>query len=208
MPATTPIYGLPYMIGSDPPCFGPGTGCDNLVSVFCEFAEIVEGLLDDNDLIIGRTAAAIPMAMIEFSPETPVDVNAFFTVPFDTVIFDTDNMVAAGSDGFEIRPSRNGQYHIDFICSVDEAAIGTFDGQPIRFEISIGNDELAANVGIATASSILMANGVTWLRGSTLYQFSNTAPIPRSVIAEAAGASYPDLTMQYANMAVYWHSDL
>lgn len=211
MPAQTPIYGLPYMVGTDPPCFGPGTGCDNLVSVFCEFAEIVEGLLDANDLIIGRTATAIPMAMIELDrPDNPLDVSFLTVIPFDTVVFDTDNMAfLTASDGFEIRPQRNGHYHIDFIASVNENTAGDpFAGQIAGFEISIGNDELAPNVAVATASATLYAGNLTWLRSSTLYEFSDTAPIPRSIFVNQFFSTFPDLALYYANLAVYWHSDL
>lgn len=208
MPAQTPIFGLPYMVGTDPPCFGPGTGCDNLESVFCDFAEIVEGLLDANDAIAGRTATAIPMAMIQIIAETPVDVDFFFTVPFDTVIFDTDNMVTAGSAGFEIRPQRNGQYHIDFSANVHEDSAGAFAGVAAQLEIVLGNDELAPNVAIATATCILGSSSQGFPLSSTFYQFSNTAPIPRSIFVQQLGGTLPELKLTAATLAVYWHSDL
>lgn len=202
MPATTPIYGLPYMVGTDPPCFGPGAGCDNLESVFCDFARIVEAELDTSDAIIGRTATTIPMARVTYVAQ-PGDVNTIFpglfnfqASPFDTVAFDTDDMVQLPN----IVPRRNGIYRIDanmFVDDIDEI------GAETEFQIVIGND-----FDVATLATVIPASGQNSFRASTLYEFSDTAPTPRIIRLELQTSIATTATLFSASMTVYWHSDL
>lgn len=201
MPATTPIYDLPYQIGSDPPCFGPGTGCDNLETLWCDFASLVEGQLDENDAIIGRTATAIPMARITFTAQ-PGESNFIFpglfdvAAPFDTVVFDTDNMVQLPN----IVPRRNGIYRIEAgMFIIDSAEVG-FNTE---FQIVIGDDfsvgELAAVINGDTAGR---------LRASTLYEFTDFSPAPRVIRLELQSSIAATARLESASMTVYWHSDL
>lgn len=200
MPAVTPIYDLPYQIGSDPPCFGPGTGCDNLESIWCDFASLVEAQLDENDLIIGRTASAIPMARLTLRPELGhgllLEVFGDGQLAFDTVAFDTDNMAQLPS----IVPQRNGIYRIDatmFVNDPDEAGLET------EFQILIDSD-----FDVATMSAIIPASGQNHFRGSTLYSFSDTAPVPRNISVIEQGTYAITAELISASLTVYWHSDL
>lgn len=201
MPAFTPVYALPYQVGTDPPCFGPGTGCDNLETLWCDFAEIAEQQLDQNDLIIGRTATAIPMARItrvfqpgEVNTISPGVANTGF---FDTVVFDTDNMAVLPN----IIPRRNGIYRIDadmLVLNPDEI------GQNLEFQIVIGGDFDVATLGAITSQ----VDAFCRLQASTLYQFTDTDPIPRVIRLETQSSIAVTAELFSASMTVYWHSDL
>lgn len=203
MPASTPIYDLPYQVGTDPPCFGPGTGCDNLESIWCDFASLVEAQLDENDLIIGRTATAIPMARLSLRPSggDENDLSVLFAagggnLPFDTVIFDTDNMAQLPY----IVPQRNGIYRIDatmFISDPDENGLIT------QFGLFVGPDFDTGTMAAYTPTS-----GQNHFRASTLYSFSDTSPVPRNIGVTTAGSFASTADLISASMTVYWHSDL
>lgn len=201
MPATTPIYDLPYQVGTDPPCFGPGTGCDNLETLWCDFAEIVEAQLDENDAIIGRTGTAIPMARITYTAQ-PGEPNTIFPglfdvqAPFDTVEFDTDNMVQLPN----IVPRRNGVYRIDASMFVQSTADIGFN---IEFQIVVGTD-----FNVATLGAVVQGDNACRLRASTLYQFTDLTPAPRIIRLELLSGIDPTATLANASLTVYWHSDL
>lgn len=209
MVATTPIYDLPYQEGSDPPCFGPGTGCDNLTSVWCDFVALVEAELDAFDDIVGRTATAIPMAKI--SVEGTWTANVCGTIPFDTVIFDTDNMVDLNA-GAGITPNRDGVYRIDFNMVFE--TLPATDGQ-VAAHIIVGTEDEPGGGGtyngsVATAHTI--NQGASFggeLRASTLYRFTSTVPSPRMVIAEVSCnlGIVPADTPYSAALEMYWHGE-
>lgn len=202
MPAETPVYGLPYQVGSDPPCFGPGTGCDNLETLWCDFSEIVETQLDLTDLVIARTATAIPMAQISVFP--PADANLIFpglfddsVLAFDTVVFDTDNMADLP---YAIRPRRDGIYRIDASMMIIPGPAD--NGAEVEFALAIGDDTSAATLATVCFSGLL-----TTLRTSTLYQFSGGSPSPGSVRLTFQTPPSDAATLTYASITMYWHSD-
>jgi len=209
VPATTPIYGLPYQVGTDPPCFGPGTGCDNLESIWCDFASLVETQLDQNDAIVGRTGTAIPMARVRLIP-APGSASDFFLLlsngylAFDTVVFDTDNMATLPQG---ITPQRDGIYHIDASIVVNGDPVEA--GFDLQFQIVIG--VLGFEPDIATLSAVIPTSLSNVYRASTLYAFTNTAPIPRTIsIYFGSSQSFPSSNTELLNasLTVYWHSDL
>lgn len=207
MPASTPVYGLPYQTGSDPPCFGPGTGCDNLETLWCEFAEIVETQLDEIDAIAGRTAAAIPMTRVVFSPASgvalPTVIEAFPAgfLAFDTVEFDTDNMATLP---FGITPRRNGIYRIDASLTVsNDSEIGLQN----TFAAELGDGSLLASLAQVIPPSGNFFGTIS-LRGSTLYEFSGTGPVPRVIQIGEWSSVASTATVASGSLTVYWHSDL
>lgn len=212
MPAETPIYGLPYQVGTDPPCFGPGTGCDNLETLWCDFAAIVEQQLDDMDAVAGRTGTAIPMARVLFSPDntaglSPTISEAFPAgfLAFDTVQFDTDNMATLP---FGITPRRNGRYRIDANINIASSADA---GLQITCAATVG-PEVPPLFPLASLTQVVPPSGtftfVTALRGSTLYEFSGTGPLPRVIQIEEWGPIASDAQVFSGSLTVYWHSDL
>lgn len=205
MVAFTPVYELPYQEGSDPPCFGPGTGCDNLESVWCDFTALVEAQLDENDLILGRTATSIPMARVKFAPDTtaesPTLVEAFPAgyLAFDTVEFDTDNMATLP---FGITPRRNGIYRIDATMTL----LSTDSGNAATFAVTVGSE-----FPLISLTQVVPPSGPYFqflsLRGSTLFEFDGSGPLPRTIQIE----EWPLVTAESVlsgSLTVYWHSDL
>lgn len=204
MPAATPVYDLPYQVGTDPPCFGPGTGCDNLESIWCEFAELVEAQLDENDLIIGRTATAIPMAGISVTfpvgqPDPSGLPPAGVVVPFDTVVFDTDNMTSQSSDGVVvITPRRNGVYLVTL---------------KFALRAPVGGATMFSTLDDMTAPSLSASGYQTTIReneisASQYFQFTDTSPLPRSLRA-VFGPGFVDATAELmeAKLSAFWVSD-
>lgn len=206
MVAFTPVYELPYQEGSDPPCFGPGTGCDTLESVWCDFVDIVEGQLDSFDNVVGRTASAIPMAKVSWT-RSPAELLQGGVVPFDTVVFDTDNMVDSDNTS-GITPRRDGVYAVDFNLRCTPQAANEF----YEVHIGIGTEEepnsTVTTIGIASAISRGLALDSLGgdIRASTLYRYTSTSPNPRIIVAWIFPTNFT-FTVSSASMFVYWHSD-
>lgn len=106
MATCTPIYGLPYIIGSDAPCDQSETWCD--------FAAAVETQLDRLDLIVARTNTVIPMAKVSLS--LPQALSS--TLNFDTVDEDTDDMVDFSESPRFIFARRTGIFRVRFYTEV------------------------------------------------------------------------------------------
>lgn len=208
MVAVTPNFDLPYQEGSDPPCFGPGAGCDNLTSVWCDFAQLVEGQLDAIDSIIGRTTAAIPMAKVSMTGPTDSDTGTSVVTifPFDTVEFDTDNMTDLNTAP-GIRPNRNGIYRIDFRCFF------TSDGDGLRrvAHVAVGTEQEPFSLAMSTIPSLVTAltlssaNSTQDIFASGLWLFDDTTPAPRTVIVDALGEP---IRVLYAALQLTWHSEV
>lgn len=210
MVAETPIYSLPYQEGSDQPCFGPGTGCDNLTSVWCDFVALVEAQLDIFDGFVGRTATAIPMAKLTVEGTWTSGVCG--TVPFDTVIFDTDGMVDLNA-GAGITPNRNGVYRIDHLMIFD--SVTTVTNLELASHIMVGTEAEPSTIGtfdgsVATAFTLVQgSSGGGELRASTLYRFTDTLPNPRMVTASfSCDIGFVPVDMTYrAALEMYWHGE-
>lgn len=106
MPTCTPIYGLPYILGSDAPCDQSET--------WCGFAAAVEAELDRLDLIVARTNTVIPMAKVSISEPQALSS----TLNFDTVEEDTDDMVNLSESPRFIFAQRTGIYRVRFYTEV------------------------------------------------------------------------------------------
>lgn len=202
MPASTPIYGLPYQVGSDPPCFGPGTGCDNLESVWCDFVDLVEAQLDENDAVVGRTATSIPMAGVSITfPAGQVDPHSLppagNIIPFDTVMFDTDNMVQQDADGFFITPRRNGVYLV---------AVNIFFRAPVGgATMLVMIDDYT--VPMLSASSYTTTIAQNKMTGSQIISYTDSSPLPRRIKVELLDGFDPTSELFQAKLCAYWTSD-
>lgn len=105
MATCTPILGLPYAEGSDAPC--------DINETLCEFAEAVEAVLDSIDEVVDRTVDTVPMVQVKLTaPLTTVSAggSTVITVPFDTISFDTANMVNLSANPYLITLPRQGRY--------------------------------------------------------------------------------------------------
>jgi len=94
MSTCTPIYGLDYPRGSDPPC--------DVGDTFCTFAEQVDALLTGLRDSVSRVTR-IPMAKISTLARVTSNAIVFQeTIPFDTEEIDTLDMVDLSTDQFSI----------------------------------------------------------------------------------------------------------
>jgi len=198
----TADFALPYQECSDSPCGDPRSPCD-FSTLWCDFVGLVEDQLVLGDDVTARTAAAVPLAVIHYEPTVPVAIAA--SIPFDTVLADTDNMVdLTVFPG--ITPSRNGRYLIDLYvrfgcCWGDDEGLTT--------HIRIGNLTEPAIGGtvdaVATAITRTSATSGAETRASTMWEFTDTVPAPRNIVAFDMNAT---ATIELATLAVYWHSDV
>lgn len=207
MVAYTPDLCLPYYEGTDSPCLNTGTVCDPS-NVWCDLAALVDGYLTDLDEIVARTVTAIPLAQVSYQPTVPVIVSG--NIPFDVVDLDTDNMVdlpqVAG-----IVPSRNGIYQIDAEVQYASAV----DNTQVTAYLTVGNANPFPAIGVffPGAVAVLTTRGASTapnttaplIRASTLWQFDNTSPQPRTV---AVYSNYTGATLTSATLTVSWHSDV
>lgn len=108
MATCTPLYGLPYAEGSDPPC--------DIDETLCEFAAAVEAQLDALDAVVDRTTDTLPMAQVKLTtPFTITSIgNTTATVPFDTISFDTANFVELAENAYQATLPRAGRYQVSF----------------------------------------------------------------------------------------------
>lgn len=205
MVAFTPIYELPYQEGSDPPCFGPGTGCDNLNSVWCDFANLVETQLDDFDSIVGRTSTAVPMAKVTIP--SLASVTGSQQLAFTNVSFDTDNMVDLNSV-LGITPNRNGYYRIDGRIQATTSG----NDSRVQLNIVVGTEVIPENFaettpGIAVGSTRSEGATSVYVRTSALWPFTDTTPAPRGITL-MANQGNTTITVRYAELFVIWHSEV
>jgi len=209
--AFTPTYALPYQQGTDPPCFGPGAGCTHLNSVWCDFANLVEAQMDVFDGFVGRTATAIPMAKISFTRTADTLFSDFVDrLPFDTVVYDTDDMVDFAVSPSAIVPKRNGVYLINFLCFFEQPGAD----QLIEFQIETASEEEPSDGGgtnttIATGTTRGLAVGPLshFLRASSQYLFTDVTT-PRAITVSNNQGPYSPPQTSFASLEVFWHSDL
>lgn len=106
MPTCTPLYNLVYPIGSDRPC--------DIDETLCDFATGVETELSRLDDVVDRVADTIPMAQVRMTVTTAYATNPGGGTPavvaFDTVDFDTADMVNLTANPYRITLPRAGRY--------------------------------------------------------------------------------------------------
>jgi hypothetical protein len=102
----TRVYQLPLPEGTDRPC--------DYSEISCGFATGVETQLDLLDGVVLRTATTIPMAWVRTTTPYVVAQNAtqsaVVTVPFDTVVVDTDQMSDLAQFSSGVTTTRDGLY--------------------------------------------------------------------------------------------------
>jgi hypothetical protein len=108
VPACTVFYRFPYAIGSDRPC--------DIDDTLCEFANDVETELDRLDDLVDRVDDSVPMAQIRLTISTLYPSNPSgatpSTIAFDTVDWDTADMVNLTADPYTITLPMGGRYMV------------------------------------------------------------------------------------------------
>jgi hypothetical protein len=213
MPAATPTYQLPYQVGTDPPCFGPGTGCATQESIWCDFVSRVDTQLTETDQVMGRTATTIPMAAIGIPVGTFVPMNTGLIgdyVPFTESVFDTDGIVTSYIPPFAnasqrsvlvLSPQRDGIYSINLTVSCAETGVNS--------DLPFFGISVAGQTSIPEAVAVARTTGFpVTIRANFLYRFSaSTGPFPRIVGAQSS-VNFTETIIQGARLSIYWHSDL
>lgn len=105
----TPIYGLPYATAQSRPC--------DIADPTCAALNILEAKLTEWDGLYGRTFTGIPQAMVTLGtdpnvailPATPTDS----TFLFDTIVYDTDQIVNISDPANIFVPRRSGYYQVE-----------------------------------------------------------------------------------------------
>jgi hypothetical protein len=192
MPTCTPVYLLPYPIGSDPPCDVGGT--------LCAFATAVEAELDRLDAVVDRVVDSVPMAQVRQTITRTYAANPGGGTPaaiqFDTVDVDTADMVDLAANPFLVQLPRFGRYH------VYGHIVGDTVGASNSVSISVSGDSL--DQYLDDGSTPIYANG------SIVIRYSNTAPADTSTGALTFTVSVAAVgpTITAATFGVYWLGDL
>jgi hypothetical protein len=194
MVAYTSNYCLPCLEGSDSPCLNTGTVCEPS-NVWCDLVNIVETQLNSMDSVIARTQAAIPLASVTgntaetFSPATVI---------WDTVEYDTDNMVNLSADATAIIPTRSGLY-MAFGRIISAVPGGTpVDGFEHRLVVSSGTD-FVEYAGVEVTAAV----GSMYLTAKKIFPW--TLGVSPGFTMEADIPVLPPLS---ARMSIWWVSDL
>lgn len=194
MVAYSSAFCLPCFEAADSPCVNTGTTCEPS-TVFCDLVNIVERELNGLDATIARTTTAIPLASVTGVLGTSDTVPV--TVQFDTVEYDTDNMVNLDQDPTVISPTRDG-FYVVFAEVITNAEAAPVDG--FERKITVYSD---LNQFVGVTPEISAYSGSIFIR--------TQQPLPFVV-----GVNQP-FSLQYtgdnnnfnkARMTVWWVSDL
>jgi hypothetical protein len=195
MPTCTPIYRLPYAVGSDPPC--------DIDDTLCAFAEAVEAELDRLDAVVDRAADSVPMAQVRLTVTTLYPANPGggtpSTIAFDTVDVDTADMVDLTNDPYTILLPRAGRY------MVYASAVGTTVGAGNVVALNAGT--VATDLYLDDASTPIYLNAGAELRYAPVgVAVVKDVSSPQLNMTISVGAVGPVLTG--AVFGVYWIGDL
>lgn len=190
MPTCTPIYGLPYPVGSDRPCDQSETWCD--------FAAGVDARLDILDDVVDRTVDTIPMAQVRLTtahtqPSNPGGGTPSF-VPFDTVDVDTANMVDLASDPYIITLPRFGAYFVYFTVE------GVSGGAGNQWRMGARTPTPSVGTVPSVAFQLYLDDGSTPVTMSSSGLFRYLSPVPAGTTGYTT--SDPRVVLQVDTAAV------
>lgn len=104
----TPLYAMPYATAASRPC--------DIGDPTCGALTILESKLSEWDTLYGRTFTGIPQAMVTVGTDlnVPILPNPGLdpTFPFDTIIYDTDEIVNIDDKTRIFVPRRSGYYWV------------------------------------------------------------------------------------------------
>lgn len=186
---------LPYQVGTDRPCDSP--------EVWCDFVDLVDSKLSATGQILDRLTPAIPAAKL-IRAASYLPATTFEPVAFDTVDFDTDNMVDFNRSVFDIRPRRTGTYLATAYVSMSG---GGAAGTLVCSFIGVGD----FNSFIRTDCLRNPGGGTFYLRVTTPIQwtgvnFFSGEPLPSGILLTVNPNATPFIILR-AELAVYWVND-
>lgn len=188
MSTCTPIYGLHYASGSDRPC--------DIGDTLCQFATDVENQLDIIDSTIDRIADSPPMAQVRLTVPFVVANGGTFTtpLPFDTVDFDTADMVNLVANPYVIQLPRFGRYLL--AQQITATTVVALDAA--QSLISAPQNNIFANGGGDGASPIYLNAA-----GEITYQTAS----PLSAISLLFTILNATITVTSATLSAFWIGD-
>lgn len=194
MVAYSSTFCLPCLEGTDSPCTNTGTVCEPS-TVWCDLVNAVEDFLLPISGLVSRTATTVPLASITGNevvfPSSPV------TIVFNTVEYDTDNMVNLDADPTVITPQRDGMYLV-YGRVITPTEPVPLDGFIHTLTITSGTDSVVAEypeVSVATGSFLITAQ--------KLFRWQNGVSSPFQMRYQGLQPS-----VQTARMTAWWVSDL
>lgn len=204
MPTCTPVYGLPYIQGSDRPCDQSDT--------WCEFATAIDDALTRLDAIVDRTVDTIPQAQVRMTLPRTQPANAGGGtpqfIPFDTVDADTADMVDLTASPFTITLPRHGVYFVYYTVE------GTTAGAGVQWRTSARTP--ANGFAPSQANQFYLDDGSTpvLMASSGLYRYQSPVPAGTTgyttsdarVVFNVDAATTLPLTA--ATFGIYWMRDL
>lgn len=194
MVAYSSTYCLPCLEGTDSPCVNTGTVCDPS-TVWCDLVNIVEEQLNPIDTLLSRTSTAIPLASVTSS--APFNSSIPTIVGFDTVEYDTDNMVNLDLNSTIVTPRRDGVYLV-YARLITPNEPAPLDGFIHTLTVTSGTESSVGaypEVSVFAGSFLISTQKMfRWVTGSS----------------EPFGLRYTGLqaTYQSARMSVWWVADL
>jgi hypothetical protein len=159
MTTCTPLYNIPVVEGTDPPC--------DIGNTLCAIAQAAEVQLDALDSLEARTAATIPLlkvAMTIAQPTVSTASDSTIALNFDTVLVDTDNMFDSSFPDV-ITFNHPGIWLMTAnLWSTTTGAGGVNDGQGVSIVLSQGTLALGWPGGVNPVSA-----NVTIVSPNTMY---------------------------------------
>ncbi len=194
MVAYSTTYCLPCLEGTDSPCTNTGSVCEPS-TVWCDLVAGVESLLLPIDSLLARTATAIPLASV--TGTDPFAATIPTSVMFNTVEYDTDNMVNLDLNPRIVTPRRSGVYlAYARLVTVNEPA--PVDGFEHELIISSGLD---TSQGVYPEVSVLAGSFIVSTQKMFPWTLGSSEPFSLSYQGLQA-----DFTV--ARLSVWWVCDL
>lgn len=195
MATCTPIYGLPYITGSDRPCDQAATWCD--------FALAVETEFDGLDAIVDRAVDTTPFAWVRSTVPQTVLAAGTDTISYDSVLFDTDNMVSLTADSTLVTINRTGLWDVTFSATVATSGVANNVGGA-QFSATTSSDGWVDN-GVTTPyypsfSALLRVDSVAGISGDLV--------VPASIRITITLNNGANVNVTTADLTVAWRADL
>lgn len=202
---------LPYFECTDSPCLNTGTVCEPS-TVFCDLTALLEVRLNAFDVIVARTATAVPFAKAARTATQTINMNIpeySRSVRFDTVLADNDDMIDLDVDNRFIFINRPGLWEFE----------AYFAGSPPN---TVGNViETAITEGGSGIITFESEADTTWRDGIVYTRMAYTTSVTQADIDLVGGfvvglsadmfigtVGAGIITINYAELTAYWVADL
>lgn len=196
-------YDLPYQEGTDAPC--------DLSAVWCQFAQVIEDQFAATDLVVNRTAVAVPFLKVAKLTSTevtpPIGLSQAIGVAFDAVYADNDNMADLTSDAYRIYPRRPGVYFADGLA---ETSLESFNYQPavtLTYTASAHADSELTSTGARIGSGLWYPHTVLMFHVTAADLAAASPPYLRMTVSSEGSGTGATFECTGAELTVTWIAD-